>query len=354
MKKIVIFGAGIGGISIIKELEKYKDDKLDITLVEPKDYVEVPYGMLRALVDPFDFGKKVRRRISEITKAKHIQAKLVELDKNKAILDNGKTITFDYCIIATGSTSRGFDDLKINYKQNFSERKKQWKDYAMQLKKAEKVAIIGGGTVGVELAGEIAEKYPNKKVLLFHDSNRILSPLSKGASKKAHRVLSELGVEIILNARADIEENGNNKAVIDNLGKKHEFDIIYKSFGNVMNTSFVKKNFSNKINNKNQIKVNSYLQIEGLENGWAMGDINNVPEIKLGTLAIRQAERTASNIIKQINGKKMKPYKPIKGAISFVTLGRKNGLAQLPFGRLDFLASYKQKKDLFVTDILYK
>ncbi|MCS5422566.1 MULTISPECIES: NAD(P)/FAD-dependent oxidoreductase [Psychrilyobacter] len=354
MKKIVVFGGGIGGISVLKKLEKYKGDKLDITLVEPKDYVEVPYGMLRAIVDPLDYGKKVRRRISEIVKVRHIQAKLVKLHKNKAILDNDQTITFDYCIIATGSTSRGFEDLKINYKQSFNERKKQWEAYAEQLKSKEKIAIIGGGTVGVELAGEIAEAYPNKKVLLFHNSDRILSPLSKGASKKAHRVLSELGVQIILNTRATIEENNNSKVVIDNSGKRHEVDIIYKSFGNVINTDFLKNNFSNKIDNKNQIKVNSYLQIEGVENIWAIGDINNVPEIKLGTLAIRQADRTASNILKTLNGKKTKPYKPIKGSISFITLGRKNGIAQLPFIRLDFLASYKQKKDLFVTDILYK
>lgn len=354
MKKIVVFGGGIGGISILKELEKYKDDKIEITLVEPKEYVEVPYGMLRALVDPYDYGKKVRRKISDITKVKHIQAKLVELDNNKAILDNNETITFDYCIIATGSTVRGFDNLKIDYKQSLNDREKQWEDHASVLKNVKKVAIIGGGTVGVELAGEIAETYPNKKVLLFHSSDRLLPHLSKGASKKAQKVLSQLGVEIILNTRANTDENNDYKAVIDNTGKKHEVDIIYKSFGNIINTSFAQDNFSNKIDNRNKIKVNSYLQVEGLKNIWAIGDINNVPEIKLGTLAIRQAERTASNIINKLNGKKMKPYKPIKGAISFVTLGTKSGLAQLPFGRLDFLASYKQKKDLFVTDILYK
>ena len=33
---------------------------------------------------------------------------------------------------------------------------------------SEKIAVIGGGAVGLELVGELAVDFPNKKILLLH------------------------------------------------------------------------------------------------------------------------------------------------------------------------------------------
>ena len=44
-----------------------------------------------------------------------------------------------------------------------------------QLEKSESVLIVGGGAVGVELAGEIAETYPDKKVTLVHSGTTLVT-----------------------------------------------------------------------------------------------------------------------------------------------------------------------------------
>lgn len=352
MKKVVVIGGGIAGISFIKEIEKNNNKEIDIMLIEPKDYMEVPYGMLRALVDPKGYGPKVRKKISEIIKSKHIQSKVVELKDNEVHLDTGEVVEFDYAVVATGSSAKGFTDLKVRNQQNIETRTKQWEKYAQDLKKAKKVAIIGGGTVGVELAGEIAESYSEKEVVVYQRGNRLLTHLPVKASNKAYKVLSDLGVKIILNSNVTCLEDNDIFMVRDLIGNEQKYDRVYKSFGNHYETEFIKGNATNLLDKQNQIVVNDFLQLKKRTHIWAIGDINNVPEIKLGTLAIKQAKQTAINLIRLNSRKPLKKYKPFRGALSFITLGRKNGIAQLPFGRLDFLAMYKQKKDLFVTDIL--
>jgi len=354
MKNLIVVGGGISGITLIKELEKASKTGLNVILIEPKDYLEVPYGILRALVDPIGYGTKVRRRISEIITSKHIRAKVVKMTSNEVILDNDKVIQYDHAVIATGSESKGFNELKIRDRQNISKREEQWKSHAKRLEAADKIAVVGGGTVGVELAGEIAEKYPEKKVVIYHRGTRVLESLPPSASAKAARVLRKLGVSILYNQDIKITDVDGTFTIEDSDAVISKFDIVYKSFGNHIETDYLDNGFKNWINGKGQIKVNEYLQPNGHDNIWVVGDINDLPEIKLGTLAIRQAKITSSNIIRKLDDKPMKRYKPVKGAISFITLGKKKGIAQLPFGRLDFLAAYKQKKDLFVTDILYK
>lgn len=351
MKKIVVIGGGLAGISFIKEIEKFNNKDIDVILIEPKDYLEVPYGMLRALVDPKDYGTKVRRRISEIIDSEHLQSKVAELKENEVRLDTGEVVKFDYAIIATGSVAKGFANLKIRDKQDIETRTRQWEEHAHDLKLAKKVAIIGGGTVGVELAGEIADSYGDKEIVLYQRGNRLLQHLPVKASNKAYKVLSGLGVKVMLNSTVTSFEEDKH-VITDSIGTIQKYDLVYKSFGNYYESEYLKDKATSLVNHNSQLIVNDFLQLKNSTRLWVIGDINNVPEVKLGTLAIKQAKLTAVNLIRQIGGKSLKRYKPIKGSLSFITLGTKNGIAQLPFGRLDFLAMYKQKKDLFVTDIL--
>ena len=43
-----------------------------------------------------------------------------------------------------------------------------------QVAKSNRIVVIGGGAVGVELVGEIASGYPNKNVTLMHNREQIL------------------------------------------------------------------------------------------------------------------------------------------------------------------------------------
>lgn len=73
--------------------------------------------------------------------------------------------------------------------------------------KSEKIVVIGGGAVGVELVGELAADYPNKKVTLMHNREQILDDrLSQKMLKKIRDGLKALKVETVLGERVDLDE----------------------------------------------------------------------------------------------------------------------------------------------------
>lgn len=57
--------------------------------------------------------------------------------------------------------------------------------------------IVGGGTVGVELAAEIVGRWRNKVVTLVASQRRLLERMPEGASKYAYKWLTARDVEVV-------------------------------------------------------------------------------------------------------------------------------------------------------------
>ena len=346
MKQVAVFGAGIAGSTFIRAMASAP---VEITLVDPKDYVEVPFASLRALMDPEGFGKTVRRPIAQQFDVDHIQAKLAELREGSAVLDDGREVTFDYAVLATGSTIRGFDALKVAEQTTQAEREAEWAAEHDRLVAAEDVVIVGGGPIGVELASEITAAYPGKRIVLVHATDRLLPALGRGASRKAQRVLEQHGVRVVLGQKAAIKADARSVSLTS--GETLPADVAYVVTGISIDTAYLEAAFPNALNAAGQATVDRYLRLTGSENIFALGDINDVPGIKLGAFAARQAKLTAKNISALLEGRPLKAFKPMTGTVGLVTLGRKGGIAQLPFGRFDPLIATKQK-DLFVSRYL--
>ncbi|MGD1822824.1 MAG: NAD(P)/FAD-dependent oxidoreductase [Pleomorphochaeta sp.] len=346
MKTVVVVGGGISGLKLIKDLSNNKEIKL--ILIEPKDYIEVPYAQLRALVEPQTFSPKIREKYSVLIKnVQHIMTKAKKIDDNKLILANKEEVSFDYLVIATGTSFRNWPYLKSSVK-NIEKRQKEVEESALELENASSVLIIGGGSVGVELAGEIAYKYKNKEITIVDNNPRILNGLNEKMTKRSTEILNDMGVKIINNTRLIKDKEGFYK---DKTGKKYQADIIYQAVGVNINSNWVKTS-NIPLNERKAIEVEPDLRVKGYNNIFAIGDINDVPELKLGALATMQAGLTAKNIVKLINDpeKPLKKYKPSK-PMSFIPIGKKLGAVQLPFGHPHFLISIKQK-DLFVSRTL--
>ena len=58
--------------------------------------------------------------------------------------------------------------------------------------------LVGGGAVGVEIAGEIATVYPDKEVTLIHSSSRLARPgLTDGFQNRLKEILAKLNIKVI-------------------------------------------------------------------------------------------------------------------------------------------------------------
>lgn len=348
MKRIVIAGGGMAGSTVISELLKSKVES-EIILIDPREYLEVPIGELRALVNHDEFAPTIRRTFRDIYPGiRHHQSKLKEVGESQVLLENGESVDSDYLVLATGSRFTNWPLLKGD-EASVVDRQKAFDTEGRKLDDASTVLIVGGGPVGVELAGEIAEKWPSKEVTLIQGGERILNSLSLRSSAKAVRVLREMGVKILTNKRLS---KGADGVWTDEKGEIYQADVVYPALGLSVNSAFASASPLIQTDEKGFVKVEKDLRVLGSSNIFAVGDVNDVPEIKLAATGSIQAKTTAKNIIKLLKNERsrLRDYKAAQ-PMGFITLGRKKGIAQLPFGNLDFMIGMKQK-DLFIPGYL--
>ncbi|TFF98586.1 MAG: hypothetical protein EU547_01010, partial [Promethearchaeota archaeon] len=267
---------------------------------------------------------------------------------------DGREVSFDIAIIATGSNYRSFSIPKPpDSMVNLKDREKQFQEEHQKLIKAQDILIIGGGAVGVELAGDIAYIYPEKKITLIEALPRLLNQFKPKTSKIAQKQLESMGVRVILNEFIEQDPNEKDIWVSKKSNEVYHADLSYFCVGVSPNTSFMKPNFANTLTNNNQIMVNDKLQIINKSNIYAIGDCSNINEFKLGYLADKQAKFLVKNLTRLLKSDfspktSLGSYKP-KSTISIIPIGKKKGVVQLPIGtfKCKLLVAYKNK-DLFV------
>ena len=112
---------------------------------------------------------------------------------------------------------------------------------------------------------------------------------------------------------------------ITNKGLKLNADLVFICTGITPNFDFIKKNFSYLLNYQNHIKVNGYLQVDGKQNIFAVGDVNNIVEEKTAQNAKRQAKLTLKNICNLEKNKNLEEYVPKKTPL-VISLGKRKGI----------------------------
>lgn len=341
--QVLIIGGGFAGVSTAQQLEK---QGISTTLVDKKDYFEVTYAVLRDIAAPEQNDGKARQFYKDILVGTFIQDSVQELKHNEAILGSGTNIKFDTVIIASGSRYPSLPLAKSANSIALNDREIELKQYNDKLAQASSVLIVGGGVVGVELAGEIAYAMPEQKVTLAHNSNTLLDGFKAKAQTKALKQLIDLGVEVQFNTR--YQKDGDTYTDT-NSGKSITPDMVFSATGTVPNNEFLKSNFSQVLNPKGFIKVDENLAVIGQPNFYALGDIADVGEAKLGYLAVEQGKYLGKYLAKKLNNKSTKAYKR-NPFMALVPTGQKTGVVQLPFMVTTWsgLVNMKQK-DLFIS-----
>ncbi|MEQ8700223.1 MAG: FAD-dependent oxidoreductase [Bauldia litoralis] len=334
-RNILILGGGFAGARLAQELTK--SGFSNVTLVDRKDYFEVTYSTLRTLAEP-DMGERARLKYADFIKSGFRQGNVTELGEHNAKLDDGTHLGFDIAVAATGSSYRSFPVAKSADAISIEDRAREMAGEHERLVAAQKVLILGGGAVGVELAGEIAGHYPDKSVTVAEAGDRLLGTLKPRAGRIAERQLKALGVNIRTGTRLSPEDPEYRDA-----------DIVYMCVGLVPNTELMQSRFASSLDGSGRIRVDDQLRVVGSENIYAIGDCASIPAVKFGYVADAQGLLLAKNFAAMADGKLARPYKP-QAVMSLVPVGRKQGLIQLPFGVTTwrFLVNMKQK-DMFIS-----
>ncbi len=340
--QVLIIGGGFAGVSAAQELEK---KGVSTILVDKKNYFEVTFATLRNIAAPETVKNSARKTYRSFLQGAFIQASVRKLSANSALLDNGDEITFEKVIIASGTRYPTLSAAKPSDSLNIVDRNQEMVDYHQQLRSSSQVLIIGGGVVGVELAGEIAYAMPEITVTLTHNKASLLDGYKEKAQQKALKQLESLGVNVIFNSRFE-EKDGH---YIDNkTGRSLSPDMVLTATGVLPNNEFLLDSLAHTLNPHGFINVDEKLAVIGQDNFFALGDIADVGEAKLGYLAQQQGTYLAKSIIKQLANKSSKAYKR-NPLMALIPTGQKTGVVQLPFMVTTWkgLVNMKQK-DLFI------
>jgi NADH dehydrogenase FAD-containing subunit len=376
---VIVVGGGYAGISAAKGLDR--DAEFNVVLIDRKDHMMHNMASVRAVVQP-GFEHDILISYQSLLKYGSVVAGEVTSITEHAVTIHGHKdpVKFDYLVIATGSSYPFPGKLS---KPKIAEAAEVFKDAQFNLRGATSVCIIGGGPVGVELAGEIATEFPDKQVTLIHAHFELcgMKGLQPEYCEKIANKLRQQKVNLILGDRAILEEGKRAalerqkkeaieqedydlakklKAEIEALvsqnekvsfalrddvpltflagprtirtqrGKEIKTDLTYFCSGTTINNHALKRFDLPELMDNGRLKVDDKLRVVGMKNVFAIGDISN-REFPMGYLATKQGEYIAEYFKKVIVGKakEMKDYyvAPVPSAI--VSLGRNAGVAQL-------------------------
>ena len=360
-KKLVVIGGGAASHQIAYDMR----DSLEVTLIDPKTYWEVPMALPRLLVEPDALPARMSYA-SFLPGVRLIQGRAVKMAKNSVTVDlNGQspeTVTFDYAVIATGS--RYVDPLIKAEVPTEAERSAQISAAHSRLKRAHRVVIAGGGPVGVETAAELRATFPTVAVTLVHGATKLLETApDKFGDWAAAADLQRSGVDLLLNdmvVEPAIGMQPESGKVRTKAGRVIEADVVIWAAGVKPNTDFVAASWPDLVQSNGFIKTDAYLRLQGQPHVFVAGDVTNLPEGRLVITASFHIPSIVSNLKTMLAAAtsadaKLKPYSPKVpgkglGKLMIVTLGRRDGLTSFPFGqfRASFLARKMKSENMFV------
>lgn len=358
--KVVIVGAGFGGITIAKS---FKNHPIEVLLLDQHNYHNfqpLMYQIATGGLEPDSIAYPVRRIFR---KQKNFSFRMAKVDlvipDSKILKTSIGDITFDYLVIATGSTNNffNFEPVKdklltlksipdaLNMRSYIYQNLEKALAYQEQRAIGDllSVAIVGGGPAGIELAGALAEMknfvlprdFPDldlskMEINLYEAAPDLLSAMSEPSSKKSLEYLRKLGVNVHLNAM--VKDYDGKKLTLSD-GTSFVTDTVIWTAG-------VKAAPINGLPEEslasNRILVDAFNQVQNTQNIFAIGDVaacvteaNPKGLPMLAPVAQQQGKRLSKNIIKLIEHKPMVPFAYNNRGV-MATIGRKKAVVDLP------------------------
>jgi len=355
-KKIVILGAGYGGLLTALNVRKYLNkDQAQVTVVNQYPTHQIITELHRLAAGSVS-EQAVAMPLEKLFKGKDIDLKIAKVESfsvdNKDVkLSDGTTLTYDALVVALGSKTAYFgipgleensmvlksaDDANRIY-QHIEER---ISEYAKTKNEADATILIGGGGLtGVELVGEIADMMPKLarsygvdpkevKLLLVEAGPKILPVLPDVLIERATASLEARGVQFLTGLPVTNVE-GN---VID---LKDGQKIVANTFvwtGGVQGNPLVGE--SGLEVNRGRATVNEYLQSTSHKDVFVVGDSavvfgeNGRPFPPTAQIAWQMGEQTGYNVYAFLENKSFKEFTQVNSG-TLASLGRKDAVATI-------------------------
>jgi NADH:ubiquinone reductase (H+-translocating) len=341
--KIVIVGGGFAGLNMAKKLTGHGN--YEIVLVDKNNYHFFPpllYQVSTAFIEASNISYPFRRMFQSQPNFSFFMGALLKIDlvSNTIHTDQGP-VDYDYLILAMGTETNYFGMENVRQKalpmKSIDDALELRNHVLLRLEEAARtedagereklgnIVIAGGGPTGVEIAGMLAEMggnivkkdYPTAarkglgKIYLVDALDKLLAPMSKKSQQEATRVLTKLGVKVLLNTA--VKDYMDDQVILSNAEPISSATLIWTSGVIAREAPGLPAAV---IGKGRRILVDQYNRVAGLENVFAIGDVclqQNDPKFpqghpQLAQVAIQQGTLLAENFLNMAKGKPLAAF----------------------------------------------
>jgi|UniRef100_UPI00404B608B NADH:ubiquinone reductase (H+-translocating) len=349
--RVVILGAGFGGLTAAKALAK----DADVTVVDRHNFqtfLPLLYQVATAGLAADHVAHPVRGALRKSDVKFRMGSPIAVDHKNKSVkLDSSETLEFDHLVVALGSATadfgvKGVNEIALGMKSVHeaigirAEVMRRFEDLCrFEDQTRLSISVVGGGPTGVEMAGALAElkNGPLKNdeanaakhidIYLIEAGPRILPMFSEKLSARAKKDLEKLGVKVLLNTAVQ-EVKPRQILIKDGEAIPSEVTIWAAGVkgeptGGLLNLPLE----GTRISVAQNLQVNHYPHI------WAIGDISSAKGADgrflpmVAPVAMQQGRWVAKQIVRASRGQVLQDFKYLdKG--SMATIGRHKAVVQ--------------------------
>lgn len=375
MTKVVVIGAGYGGLRAVETL--YKNRDIEITLIDknPYHYLQTEaYGYIAGRFDVHDVAVDLKNWCSGFKeRVTFIQAEASSIDfRGKSVPLNGVDLAYDYLVIATGAKthffscigglrehSYGVKNLQRAYNFRIEFEKLIYKKLQNEetcKEEALNIAIGGAGLSGVEVAAEMAyvlDAYSKTigdtakeiHIYLIDASETILPGMGKYSIEETQKRLESLGVKI---RTGMFIKSVDASYIYFKNGEKLSYSFMIFTGG--IKSAPLNETIECEKNSINQLMVSSELNIQDHKNVFAIGDCVEIKDSKGNVLpptaqiAEKSAEYVAKTIRQRIDGVQSEDFDAYVSGV-FIALGGKYAVGEMfKYIRVKGYVAYVLKK----------
>ncbi|MFC2637639.1 MAG: NAD(P)/FAD-dependent oxidoreductase [Mitsuokella sp.] len=351
-KRIVIVGAGFGGVKLAKLFAK---ENVQVTIVDRNNFhlfQPLLYQVSTAVLATDEIAYPIRSFFRDRKNVDLCMARAEGIDKNRKVLltDQGE-IPYDYLVLAAGATTNFFGMKNVeahsfgmktlqeaiqirNHVLHMFERANMCPHDAEAQKRMMTFVVVGGGPTGIEESGAISELIDVMKkefhdldfngvhVKLIEAMDCVLPMVAPNLREYTVKVLQRKGVDVMLNTQV-VDYDGNDLKLKD--GTTIPTNTVIWAAG-VKAVPFIAT--CGEADRAGRVIVNEKLQIGDSDSIFAIGDCANFqhgterPLPTVAPVATQQAQAAYENIMRLIRGERELKDFHYKDLGSMATIGR--------------------------------
>jgi NADH dehydrogenase FAD-containing subunit len=316
--RIVIAGLGDSGLLTAINLAKHAD-RLEIVGISAKPELVSGQELGLRLSRPQQWARDYRHgfdRYHRLDDVRTVHGQLTGLHVD------GKSVTvkradgteiaepFDILVISTGVTNGFWRQPQL---QSAAEIDADLQAAHDTFDSASRIAVVGGGAAALSSALNLSTRWPDKQVDLYFPHERALLGHHPKAWSQVRRRLESAGVQLHAEHRAVVPDGfGFDTITSDPIEfstgqPPAQADAVLWAIGRVKpNTDWVPRGL---LDDGGFVAVTPTLQLPGLPNIFSIGDVA-ATDLLRSSARSRADTLLAANILAELAGKPLKPFKP--------------------------------------------